>query len=92
VAPPASERLPERAPEVRPPPPAPRIDVDSALRESGLVMIETSREKVQTAASVEEVQVPRARRERRPPPPDLDTPLQQVETTRKSDSESQPPR
>jgi ribonuclease E len=71
--------------------PPPQIDLDSALRESGLVMIETSRDKAQAAAPVEEVQAPRVRRERRPPP-DLDTPLQQVETTHKSDSESQPPR
>jgi ribonuclease E len=84
----------ERVRDARPPaPPPPRVDVDSALRESGLVMIETSRDKAQaTAPTVEEVQAPRPRRERRPPPPDLDTPLQQVETTHKSDSESQPPR
>jgi ribonuclease E len=92
-APIAAPVAPERAREVRAPaPPPPQIDVDSALRESGLVMIETSRDKAQAAAPVEEVQAPRVRRERRPPPPDLDTPLQQVETTRKSDSESQPPR
>jgi ribonuclease E len=82
---PAAERPPER----RAPPPPPPIDVDSALRASGLVMIETSRDKVQSTAPVEEVQVQRARRERRPPPPDLDTPLQQVET-RKGDGESPP--
>jgi ribonuclease E len=90
-APIAAPAAPERDREVRPPAPAPQIDLDSALRESGLVMIETSRDKVQAAAPTEEVQAPRVRRERRPPPPDLDTPLQQVETTRKSDSESQPP-
>jgi len=92
-APIAAPAAPERAREARPPaPPPPQIDVDSALRESGLVMIETSRDKAQAAAPMEEIQAPRVRRERRPPPPDLDTPLQQVETTRKSDSESQPPR
>ena len=43
---------PERAPEVRvpAPPPPPPADLDRALRESGLVMIETSRDKAQTAA------------------------------------------
>ncbi|HTO49241.1 MAG TPA: ribonuclease E/G [Burkholderiales bacterium] len=83
---------PARAPEVRGPvsPPPPPIDVDRALRDSGLVMIETSRDKVQAAAApVDELQAPRARRERRPPPADLNTPLQQVET-RKSDGESPP--
>jgi ribonuclease E len=89
----AAPAAPERAREARASAPPPQIDLDSALRESGLVMIETSRDKAQAAApAVEEVEAPRARRERRPPPPDLDTPLQQVETTRKSDSESQPPR
>ena len=53
-------------------------------------MIETSRDKVQPTAPVEEVQVQRARRERRPPPPDLDAPLQQVETRNKGDGESPP--
>ena len=81
---------PERAPQMRPPAPPPQADLDTALRASGLVMIETSRDKVQAAAPpLEEAQVPRARRERRPPPPDLDTPLQQVET-HKGDGESPP--
>jgi ribonuclease E len=83
---------PARAPEARVsalPPPSP-LDVDRALRDSGLVMIETAREKVQPGAPVEEAQPPRARRERRPPPPDLDVPLQQVET-RKGDGEAPPP-
>jgi ribonuclease E len=89
----AAPAAPERAREARTPASPPQIDLDSALRESGLVMIETSRDKAQAAApAMEEVQAPRVRRERRPPPPDLDTPLQQVETTHKSDSESQPPR
>jgi ribonuclease E len=75
---------------MRPPAPPPQADLDTALRASGLVMIETSRDKVQAAAPpLEEAQVPRARRERRPPPPDLDTPLQQVET-HKGDGESPP--
>jgi ribonuclease E len=88
---PGALRAPEAQVAVRvpvPPPPSP-VDIDRALRETGLVMIETSRDKVQPAVPVEEAQAPRARRERRPPPADLDTPLQQVET-RKSDSESPP--
>ncbi len=80
---------PERAPELRapPPPPPPPVNVDEALRDSGLVMIETSREKVRIQPAVEETPEPRARRERRPPPADLETPLQQVET-RKTDGGS----
>lgn len=73
----------ERRPEPRIPAPPP-VNVDDALRDSGLVMIETSRDKVRADAPVDEAPVPRARRERRPPPSDLETPLQQVET-RKSD-------
>jgi ribonuclease E len=65
-------------------PPPPPVDVGDALRDSGLVMIETSREKVRVEAPAEEPPAPRARRERRPPPADLDAPLQQVET-RKGD-------
>ncbi len=89
----AAPAEPERATVVRAPaPPAqtpPQMDLDRALRESGLVMIETSREKVPIAPMPEETAIPRARRERRPPPPDLETPLQQVET-RKTDGDSSP--
>ena len=70
-------------PEVRapaPPPPPPQPDLDTALRESGLVMIETAREKVRPIEQVAAAETPRIRRERRPPPPDLNQPLEQVET------------
>jgi ribonuclease E len=90
VAPVPAALRAERAPEVGRAPLPPRIDPDSALHDSGLVMIETSRDKIQAPQSLEEQQLPRARRERRPPPAGLDTPLQQVET-RKSDGETAPP-
>ncbi len=63
-------------------PKAPQPSVDEALRESGLVLIETSPDKAQAVATpVEEVPIaPRGPRERRAPPPDIDQPLQQVET------------
>jgi ribonuclease E len=63
-----------------PPPPAPQADLDSALRESGLVMIQTKADRVTAPVEVEEPAAPRARRERRPPPADLNAPLMQVET------------
>ena len=90
VAPVPAALRAERAPEVSRAPLPPRMDPDSALHDSGLVMIETSRDKIQAPQSLEEQQLPRARRERRPPPAGLDTPLQQVET-RKSDGETAPP-
>lgn len=62
------------------PPPAPSIDLDSALRESGLVMVQTKADRVAAPVEVEEPTAPRPRRERRPPPPDLNAPLMQVET------------
>jgi ribonuclease E len=79
------------APEVRAPapPPPPQPDLDTALRESGLVMIETDRRKVGTQESREESEPPRAPRERRPAPPELNQPLVQVETT-KSESDAAP--
>ena len=73
---------------------APRVsqpDIDMALRASGLVMIETDREKVSIATTEDEPAAPRVRRERRPPPPDLDQPLMQVET-RTTESDAATPR
>lgn len=68
------------APPPPPPPPAPPVDVDSALRESGLVMIQTKADRVAPVVEAEETAAPRTRRERRPPPEDLNAPLVQVET------------
>lgn len=72
------------------PPPPPPVDLDVTLRESGLVMIQTKADRVVEQVEAEEPQSSRPRRERRPPPADLDTPLKQVETTRKSDAEAPP--
>jgi len=92
VAPePAAAWRPEPAPTAPPPTPAPKVDLDTALRDSGLVLIETKTDRVQPVVSeVEEPQVPRPRRERRPPPPDLNAPLMQVETHPKSDGDAPP--
>jgi ribonuclease E len=62
--------------------PVPQPDLDEALRQSGLVLIETDPTKAKPVATVaEEVPAaPRAPRERRPAPIGLDEPLVQVET------------
>jgi hypothetical protein len=73
-------------------PPAPKADLDVALRDSGLVLIETKAERVQAVATdVEEQPVTRHRRERRPPPADLSAPLMQVETRDKGEGDAPPP-
>jgi hypothetical protein len=60
--------------------PVPDVDVDTALEQSGLVMIQTDPNKVKSIAPVAERQfVPPPPRPRRPPPPDTG-PLQIVET------------
>jgi ribonuclease E len=57
------------------------MSIESALKDSGLVMVETSSERLATVAvEPEEPAAPRARRERRPPPADISEPLMQVET------------
>src|SRR5215831_14890706 len=91
---PAFAPAPTPEPEVRAPAPhaAPPPDLDAMLRESGLVMIETDRAKAPTGERVEETELPRARRERRPPPPDLSQPLVQVETRHSETDASEPPR
>ena len=74
----------ERAPE----PPAPAQDpaeIERALERSGLQLVQT-KPGVQVEAPVESEFVP-ARRERRPPPAELNQPLVQVET-RKEDAPS----
>ncbi len=77
-----------------PPPPAPSAppaDLDTALRESGLVMIQTKADRLAPQVEVEPAApAQRPRRERRPPPADLNAPLMQVETARKSDTEAPP--
>jgi len=80
---------PPTAPEVRlAPPPPPAVadpaEIDRALRESGLEMVQT-RPGSQAAPLPEPEFVP-AKRERRAPPPDLAEPLVQVETGRESSS------
>jgi len=79
------------APPPPPPaPPAPPADLDTALRDSGLVMIQTKADRVAPQVDVEQPPAPRPRRERRPPPADLNAPLMQVETAHKSDTEAPP--
>jgi len=67
----------------------PAIDLETVLRASGLVMIETSPDKVHASPSVEP-ELPRGHRERRPPPPDLGTPLVQVETRKQENDTAAP--
>jgi ribonuclease E len=71
------------------PPPPPQIDLDAALRESGLMMVTTRADRVVPQVEAEESAAPRPRRERRPPPADLNAPLMQVET-RKGEAEAPP--
>jgi hypothetical protein len=54
------------------------VDVERALQDSGLVQVQT-RSDVKAELPPEPEFQP-ARRERRPPPSDLSTPMQQVET------------
>ena len=78
-------------PESRPTPPAPiaaaprepdPAEIERALKESGLELVQTrSGAAVPSTMEPEQKFVP-AKRERRPPPPDLDEPLVQVETGR----------
>ncbi len=70
--------------------PAPReqdpAEIERALKESGLELVQTrSGATVAPAMEPEQNFVP-AKRERRPPPPDLDAPLVQVETGREPPS------
>ncbi len=92
--------VPAAAVEVAAPPPpapaaivvpaAPQPSLDESLRQSGLVRVETSAAKAHAAAPVaeENPDAPREPRERRPPPPDVDAPLQQVETRKEKDPTS----
>ena len=67
-------------------PPAPRepdpVEIERALRDSGLEMVQTrSSGPIELPPDAEFVP---AKRERRPPPPDIDEPLVQVQTGRDS--------
>ncbi len=81
-------------PESKPIPPAPLAavlpalreldpaEIERALKESGLELVQTrSGATIGSAMEPEQKFLP-AKRERRPPPPDLDEPLVQVETGR----------
>lgn len=78
----AAEIPPRPEPAPVPAPKTPQPSLDDALRESGLVLIETSPTKAQAVtAPVEDNPVaPPAPRARRAPPTDIEQPLQQVET------------
>ncbi len=69
---------PAVSPAARAPDPA---EIERALRESGLELIQTRSGTTDASVEQETKFVP-AKRERRPPPPDLDEPLVQVETGR----------
>jgi hypothetical protein len=67
-------------PVVAPAPPVAPIDVDKALQDRGLVLVQTDPSKVKLAEPAAEPQFTQARpRPRRTPPPDTG-PLQIVET------------
>jgi hypothetical protein len=82
------ERQPVPAPVMeRPAPRAPDpAEIERALTQSGLEMVQT-RPGAESAPPSEPEFVP-AKRERRPPPADLDEPLVQVETGRESTTKS----
>src|SRR5690242_15249854 len=74
---PAPEKSVPEAPAPREPDPA---EIERALRDSGLELVQT-----RAAGPIElppDAEFVPAKRERRPPPPDIDEPLVQVETTR----------
>jgi hypothetical protein len=80
VEPPAASADARPEPTAPPVQPATVIDVETALAQSGLVMIQTDPAKARLAEPEPEPQiVPRVPRPRRPPPPDTG-PLQIVET------------
>jgi len=86
MTPPAVEPAPHAVSPAaeQPASPAPRIpdpaEIERTLRESGLEMVRT-RSDIRTEPGHEPEFVP-AKRERRPPPPDVREPLIQVETAR----------
>lgn len=78
AAPAASVPTPTPTPTPEPAPAAAPVDLERALEQSGLVLVQTKANAPQPAEP-EPAFVP-ARRERRAPPADLNTPMQQVET------------
>jgi ribonuclease E len=66
------------------PPPVPAINVEEALKQSGLVMVQTDPSRAGSAPEpgVEPAPAPRPRRERKPAAPKADEPLMQIETRR----------
>jgi ribonuclease E len=69
--------VPAFSPAPREPDPA---EIERALRESGLELVQTRSGATHGSAIEPEPKFVPAKRERRPPPPDLDEPLVQVET------------
>ena len=85
---PASITIPvaEKAPAMPAPSQVAVADLGQAIRESGLQLVETRADaKVELAPEREFVP---AKRERRPPPPDLNTALVQVETSKEDTAPS----
>lgn len=77
MEPPAPAPVRAEAPAPRQPDPA---EIERALRDSGLEMVQTrSSGPIELPPDAEFVP---AKRERRPPPADIDEPLVQVQTTR----------
>ena len=73
------------AQETRPAPHLPDpAEIQRALQESGLELVQTR--PGNTVVPPSEPEFVPAKRERRPPPPDLEQPLEQVETSRKEDA------
>jgi len=69
------------APAVSPAPREPDpAEIERALKESGLELVQTRSGATVTSTMEPEQKFIPAKRERRPPPPDLDAPLVQVET------------
>jgi ribonuclease E len=69
------------APAVSPAPREPDpAEIERALKESGLELVQTRSGTTSGSAMEPEPKFVPAKRERRPPPPDLDEPLVQVET------------
>ena len=72
------------APETLAPREPDPAEIERALRESGLEMVQTRASR--PAEPSPEAEFVPAKRERRPPPPDINEPLVQVETVRESES------
>jgi ribonuclease E len=86
AAKPQPESRPTPAPMAAAASPAPRepdpAEIERALKESGLELVQTRSGAASGSAMEPEPKFVPAKRERRPPPPDLEEPLVQVETGR----------